>query len=126
MARELTPAQKAAKNARAAARRYRRAAGLEIPAALAKEIKQAQKADRADAINRVAARLARETLGPALCVTGDGDEVRIGDFVSFKDDIETTGKVAAFKRGFIEILVIDDVTGDARMYSIHPKHAWKE
>jgi|TARA_R110001599_G_scaffold25328_1_gene90716 hypothetical protein len=54
-----------------------------------------------------------------------GDEiVKVGDFVSFKQDYEKIGKLTSIKDGWLTI-VVDEGYGGER-YSIHKTDAWVE
>jgi phosphoribosyl-AMP cyclohydrolase len=59
-------------------------------------------------------------------VDGDGKEIRVGSYVSFKDDIETSGKVSGFRMGRVLVEVWCDCDHDYRTFNVDPKRCWQE
>lgn len=43
--------------------------------------------------------------------TVDGQRVKVGDWVSFKSDIEQSGKIIKIKPGFGDTLVLENLNG---------------
>lgn len=58
--------------------------------------------------------------------TVEGQPVRVGDFIGFKDDIEQNGKLVRVQGGYLVLSVYDSVTGDRHEVYQHPSHCWVE
>lgn len=56
----------------------------------------------------------------------DGTEIKVGDYVAFKDDIETSGKVSGFSRGLVQVKVWHEDLHDFDTHMVSPKRCWHE
>ena len=60
-------------------------------------------------------------------IDNGNDRVSVGEFIGFKDDIETYGKVVAIPTpGTLTVSVYDSNTGDRNERPVSAFSAWKE
>ena len=56
----------------------------------------------------------------------DGNEIKVGDYVGFKNGIEQSGKVVRFDRGMVVLSCWDSDAGEHFEQSVSPNRCWHE
>ena len=56
----------------------------------------------------------------------DGREIRVGDNVGFKDDVEQYGRVVSISGGYVQVNVWCGETGEYEARMVSPRRCWKE
>jgi hypothetical protein len=61
-----------------------------------------------------------------MTLDGDGTEIRVGQYVSWKDGIERSGKVHSVHNGWVGVETEDPITGEPYTAVVSARRCWRE